>query len=390
MLCTDSNGILCPSFKAACVARGFVEECDSFMACMQEAVAIGYSPSRLRRLFVILYMEGGDVRALLRAGGSALYQDHIDAQQITGTCMAQALFLADIRERLTANGQHELTERTSMQKAGFGDFLDLDLVPTNSHDDLVLQARAWMRQHRSRLQSIVARRLPEATNEQRAHYNVVINAVKKKGGGFFFIQGKAGRGKSTLMNLIAAQIRSAGYITLATALTGVAALDHELGHTSHTMFKIPVTDTGGQVIEVSCGVDNASARAELLRHVDLIFWDEMPMSHRFHLEAVDRLLGRTQLTVAFLQPHTRTRTHARPPPPPPPHTHTHTHTHTYTHMHTHTYTHIHTHAHAYIHTHVRTHTCTHIRRRALHAAHCVDLRLHRLACAGAHRRSMCW
>eukprot|EP00662_Eupelagonemidae_sp_cell21_P023252 gene23252-46376_t len=108
----------------------------------------------------------------------------------------------------------------------------------------------------------------------------------------------SGRGKSWVLRTVAARARltekepGKTHIVLAVASTGVAARDHDRGMTAHSMFQIPVNEHGEEVTECTCSVADNSARAALLRAADVVIWDELPMQHRLHVEAVDELLRR--------------------------------------------------------------------------------------------------
>ena len=65
---------------------------------------------------------------------------------------------------------------------------------------------------------------------------------------------------------------------ISTILTG--------GRTSHSMLGIPIA-----LDEASLSFfKKNSERAELLKKTSLIIWDEVPMQHRFAVEAIDRTL----------------------------------------------------------------------------------------------------
>ena len=73
---------------------------------------------------------------------------------------------------------------------------------------------------------------------------------------------------------------------LSVASSGVAALLLHGGRTAHSVFKIPL-----DIDETSqCAVSSNSILAAQLRNVDIIIWDEAPMTHKHSIEAVDRLL----------------------------------------------------------------------------------------------------
>ena len=102
-----------------------------------------------------------------------------------------------------------------------------------------------------------------------------------------YVDGRSGRGKTLLMKVITAAVRAQGEIVLCSATTGLAALNHEGGTTTHPTYKIPVT---GSDETPQCNVTARSQRAELLRAAALHIWDEFPMIHCKIFEAVSRCL----------------------------------------------------------------------------------------------------
>src|SRR6185436_3628810 len=102
-----------------------------------------------------------------------------------------------------------------------------------------------------------------------------------------FINRRAGRGKTFLVNTICTAIRSLKKIILPCATTGLAALNYDGGRTAHSLFRIPVeyNDDG-----CKCQVNLNSERAELIRETSAITWDELPMAQKGNIEAVDMLL----------------------------------------------------------------------------------------------------
>lgn len=126
------------------------------------------------------------------------------------------------------------------------------------------------------------------TSEQRHVYDTVVNSVLQNKPEPFMIDDRAGTGKTFTQNLIASRLRSEGMTVIAVASTGIAALQLPGGWTAYSMFKLPLDEavTSGAV----CNIRNESQRAELLRKCDLIIFDELPMMHKYCIEALDRTL----------------------------------------------------------------------------------------------------
>ncbi|XP_077219789.1 uncharacterized protein LOC143853982 [Tasmannia lanceolata] len=114
----------------------------------------------------------------------------------------------------------------------------------------------------------------------------IVDAVTTKKGGFFFVYGHGGTGKTYVYRTIIARLRSEGRIVLAVASSGIAALILEGGRTTHSRFEIPLN-----LLENStCGIKQGTQLADLIKQASLIICDEAPMHHRHAFEAVDRSL----------------------------------------------------------------------------------------------------
>ncbi|XP_067939120.1 ATP-dependent DNA helicase pif1-like [Watersipora subatra] len=103
---------------------------------------------------------------------------------------------------------------------------------------------------------------------------------------FFFLDAPGGTGKTFLLNLLLAKIRSNRQVVLAVAYSGIAATLLEGGRTSHSMFKLPL-DIGLLETPV-CNIRKCTRLAHLLQTTKIIVWDECTMAHKATLEALDR------------------------------------------------------------------------------------------------------
>ena len=104
---------------------------------------------------------------------------------------------------------------------------------------------------------------------------------------FFYAPG--GTGKTFLISLILARIRSQNHIALAIASSGIAATLLDDGRTAHSALKLPLNIHTNP--EAMCNIKKHSGMAEVLRNCKIIIWDECTMAHKHHsLEALDRSL----------------------------------------------------------------------------------------------------
>ncbi|XP_057421650.1 uncharacterized protein LOC130715548 [Lotus japonicus] len=104
-------------------------------------------------------------------------------------------------------------------------------------------------------------------------YEELISAVYKGDGGFFFVNGHGGTGKTFLWKTLTFRLRSEKKIILNVASSGIASLLLPGGRTAHSLFCIPLNVNEDSV----CGIVQGSPKAELLQSTSLIIWDEAPM-----------------------------------------------------------------------------------------------------------------
>ncbi|XP_072088230.1 uncharacterized protein [Arachis hypogaea] len=112
-----------------------------------------------------------------------------------------------------------------------------------------------------------------ATLEQKYAFDKIVTVVYCNKGGFFFVYGHGGTGKTFIWNFISTEIRSRGDIVLKVASSGIASLLLPNGRTAHSRFKIPLNITENSV----CNIKPGSPQAMLMLKAKLIIWDEAPM-----------------------------------------------------------------------------------------------------------------
>ena len=128
--------------------------------------------------------------------------------------------------------------------------------------------------------------------EQQAIADIVLDSsASSSAKNVHFIDARCGRGKTFLMNYLAAAVRFQGSasrpkIVLSHGTTGIVALMFDRGSTEHSRFSIPIVaqDDGTFICKPS------AARKELLKAADLIIIDEIGGLHREVLNAINKLL----------------------------------------------------------------------------------------------------
>lgn len=124
--------------------------------------------------------------------------------------------------------------------------------------------------------------------EQKAIYDRIMLAIAAEEGGFFFLDAPGGTGKTFLISLILAKIRSQRNIALAIASSGIAATLLDGGRTAHSALKLPLNIQTNE--NAVCNIKPHSSMANVLQKCQIIIWDECTMAHKHSLEALDRTM----------------------------------------------------------------------------------------------------
>ncbi|XP_003741051.1 uncharacterized protein LOC100901484 [Galendromus occidentalis] len=138
------------------------------------------------------------------------------------------------------------------------------------------------------LAEFVETNVPLLLPEQLTAYKTIMSAIANRTGGLFFLDAPGGTGKTFLISLILATIRSRKHIASAIASSGIAAALLDGGRTAHSALKLPLNV---QTIEMpTCNLTKNSGMGTVLRTCRIIIWDECKMAHKKSLEALDRSL----------------------------------------------------------------------------------------------------
>ncbi|KAJ7540671.1 hypothetical protein O6H91_10G025800 [Diphasiastrum complanatum] len=116
---------------------------------------------------------------------------------------------------------------------------------------------------------------------------VVREHVVRRVGGVFFVDGPVGTGKTFLYSVMLLYVHAQGWIAMAVASSGIAALLMKGGRTAHSRFRILPTELNKSS---TWNISKQSPLGKLLMACRLIIWDEAPMVHKYAIEWVDRSL----------------------------------------------------------------------------------------------------
>ncbi|KAK9049518.1 hypothetical protein SSX86_021980 [Deinandra increscens subsp. villosa] len=273
-----------PTYKEACYAHGLLSDDKEWTEAIKEA-KLWASGHELRTLFVtmLLFCEVSSPLRVWEESWEILSEDilrtkrklfrypqlKLDDNQKKTYC------LLEIQELLRRNGK------------SLDDFQDLprpDVRLVETLDNRLIREEMA---HTLLPDTIIHHQLSADLNsDQRIVYDRVIQSVYKEEGGFFFVYGPGGTGKTFLYRAILGRLRSEKIIALAVASSGIASLLLPGGRTAHSRFVIPL-----EVAENStCGIKQSTQLAELIQQARLIIWDEAPMTKRHAFEALDTTL----------------------------------------------------------------------------------------------------
>ncbi|XP_060846147.1 ATP-dependent DNA helicase PIF1-like [Rhopalosiphum padi] len=135
------------------------------------------------------------------------------------------------------------------------------------------------------LKELIQTNLPLLNEQQKYVFETLMNVTNDETGGIYFLDAPGGTGKTFLISLILATIRSQNKIALALASSGIAATLLEGGRTA---LKLPLNMQSNET--ATCNVSKNSAMAKVFQQCKLIVWDECTMAHKKSLEALDRTL----------------------------------------------------------------------------------------------------
>ena len=107
-------------------------------------------------------------------------------------------------------------------------------------------------------------------------------------GDIFFLDAPGGIGKTFVIKLILASIRSKNDIALSIVSSGIAATLLPGGRTAHSALKLPLNFHS--IETPSCNISKSSGIGKVLQQCKLVIWNECTMAHKESLEALDQSL----------------------------------------------------------------------------------------------------
>ena len=279
------DGQLCTTFRQACNLRGLLHDDTHWDQTLQEA-ALCSSPCKIRELFsLLLHLCGlSDPLQLWMSHRESMSEDFLHQQR----SLRHDLNL-DFNEAIFNQALIDVEDKL-LSLPGSQDLHTYGLPETNRSTELSM-ARELLQElsyDQEDMAMIVTERESNLTDDQQAAYDQILQIIDSNNGKLMFLDAPGGTGKTYLINLLLAKLRSSNNIALAVASSGIAATLLKGGRTAHSAFKLPLNLAKTE--NPTCNIKRGSAIAELLRKCKLIVWDECTMSHKQAFEALDRTL----------------------------------------------------------------------------------------------------
>ncbi|GFV71823.1 ATP-dependent DNA helicase [Trichonephila clavipes] len=127
---------------------------------------------------------------------------------------------------------------------------------------------------------------PRLNKEQNQVYRLLTDSGNANAGGNYFLNAPRGTGKTFLLNLLLAKIRSEKKIAIGVASSGIAATLLHGGKTANSMFKSPLESE--RMENPVCNITKNSDKAKVLQECVFVVWDECTMANKISIEAVEQ------------------------------------------------------------------------------------------------------
>ncbi|GJY66481.1 DNA helicase, partial [Tanacetum coccineum] len=277
------NGITYPTNKASCQALGLLGGDEEWIGAFQEA-ALSATTSELRKFFVyiLIFCNVADPMNLWQR----LWKDMSDD---IPRRLSKSLHILEVERNEKKMKATILFDLEAMLNSYSKTLKDFGLPPPPEDMIPILQNKFLMEETNYNPELLLKERnflIPKLNEDQRLIFNEVTSAVKANVQKLIFVYGHGGTGKTFLWKAITSALRLQEKIVLTVASSGIASLLLPAGRTAHSRFQIPLNLQD----ESTCNIKKNSQLADLLRHTNLIIWDEAPMNDRRCFEALDRCL----------------------------------------------------------------------------------------------------
>ncbi len=269
------NGVELPTFQAACLKLGILDDDTEIDKVLEEAASVRFGP-QLREVFatLLIWVKPADPRSFWEKHKAVLSEDllHRDGvHELSENVLNEVLL--EIEEHLQRNGCE--LENFNLPKP------DQSLMKGRLPKEIEEETNYDV----NTLKQIVHENVPKFNEEQRQVYQRVMSSIEQDKGEIIALDAPGGTGKTFLISTLLAKVRSEREVGLGTATSGVAATLIMNGRTIHSRCKVPIEGLNENSF---CNISKRDSTAELIRRCKLLIMDEDTMAHKHVFEAVDR------------------------------------------------------------------------------------------------------
>ena len=278
------NGTIHDTYRSACQALNLLENDQHWDNCINDACETS-TPSQIRALFGIILTTCSPSASteLWEIYKSIMSEDMLHRKQLETSDMTfdfiseiynyTLVSIEDLCVRMANKPLQDLGMASPNRIAAVSTCVELDREQSYSTSDLL---------------SYVQNNISKLTSEQKDIYDTIMHCVDHNVGENFFLDAPRGTGKTFVIKLILASIRSKSDIALAIASSGIAATLLPGGRTAHSALKLPLNLHSTET--PTCNISKSSGMGKVLLQCKLIIWDECTMAHKKSLEALDQCL----------------------------------------------------------------------------------------------------
>ncbi|XP_049316968.1 uncharacterized protein LOC125779739 [Bactrocera dorsalis] len=278
------DGHLCETYREACHLLHLLENDSHWESTLQDA-CVSSLPQQIRMLFSII------ISTCMPSNPLELwnkYQDYMTEDILIR--MRRRSNNPDLMITLEMYNEALIIIEDMCLKIAHKALSQLSMIsPDRPMHDLMDQELQREQQFNcDELIEFVQSNIDKLNDQQNYVYQTILQGVSDNTGGLYFLDALGGTGKTFIITLILAAIRSQKKIALALASSGIAAILLDGGRTAHSALKLPLNM---QVSETpTCNISRNSAMGKVLKQVAIILWDECTMANKKSLEALDRTM----------------------------------------------------------------------------------------------------
>ena len=269
------NGVSCGTYVDAAVARNLMEADDFFDRALHEAKTAmnGYELRRFFATLMAFWPEKPNMKEFFDAHIHDLVEDYLHTARRGQPDAILEQWMVD--RALTEIGRALIELGSSLREHG---------LPVPSTADL--QGRGTLCLNMTFNPNVVRAKYDTLNDGQKQVYDTIVDDVRAKHGGFYFLNASGGTGKSYTLNAIIAALCSEGHSVCPTASSGIASTVLLGGRTIHSALKVPLECDHTSV----CHIKKQTKLGGESQKVDCIIWDEAPMQSKNVLETLNRSL----------------------------------------------------------------------------------------------------